>query len=85
MRPNRVVLFFAFLLAPGFLFAQEAIHDPLLHWMNHIAQQQLQQRQREIDKIHTVADAEQRKKIVHEKLLKLLGGLPDDSGPLNQA
>ena len=83
MRPIKIALFSTFLLTPCFLFAQEAIHDPLLRWMNHIAQQQLQQRQREIDNIHTVAEAEQRKRVVHETLLKLLGGLPHYSGPLN--
>jgi cephalosporin-C deacetylase-like acetyl esterase len=83
VKPNNLILLFAILLTPCFLFAQEAIHDPLLRWMNHIAQQQLQQRQREIDQIHTVAEAEQRKHVVHEKLLKLLGGLPAYSGPLN--
>ena len=45
--------------------------------MNQIAQRQLQERQREIDQIHTVAEAERRKQEVREKLLELLGGLPD--------
>ena len=51
--------------------------------MNQIAQRELQARQKEIDQIHTVAEAERRKQEVREKLLKLLGGLPDYSGPLN--
>ena len=65
------------------LFAQEAIHDPLLKWMNQIAQRQLQARQRVIDQIRTVAEAERRKIEVRAKLLELLGGLPDYDGPLN--
>jgi cephalosporin-C deacetylase-like acetyl esterase len=63
--------------------AQEAIHDPLLKWMNQIAQRQLQARQRAIDQIHTVADADRRKQEVRAKLLELLGGLPNYHGPLN--
>ena len=33
--------------------------------------------------IHTVAQAEARKKLVREKLLQSIGGLPDYHGPLN--
>jgi cephalosporin-C deacetylase-like acetyl esterase len=51
--------------------------------MNQIAQRQLQERQRAIDQIHTVADAERRKQKVRETLLDVLGGLPDYNGPLN--
>ena len=51
--------------------------------MNQIAQEQLTQRERVIAAIHTVADAERRKKYVRETLLKILGGLPDYNGPLN--
>jgi cephalosporin-C deacetylase-like acetyl esterase len=51
--------------------------------MNQIAQRQLQERQRVIDQIQTVAEAERRKQEVRIKLLELLGGLPDYKGPLN--
>src|SRR5436309_6078801 len=51
--------------------------------MDQIAQQLLQERQRPIDQIHTVAEAESRKQKVREALLELLGGLPDYNGPLN--
>jgi hypothetical protein len=72
------------ILIPCSLLAQEHdIKDPLLRWMNNIAQDQLQARQRLIDQIHTVAEAEQRKQVVHEKLLEILGGLPDYHGPLD--
>ena len=72
------------ILIPCSLLAQEQdIKDPLLRWMNNIAQGQLQSRQRLIDQIHTVAEAEQRKQVVHEKLLEILGGLPDYHGPLD--
>jgi len=78
----------AALVLAGFLVlprvhAQEAPRDPLLRWMNQIAQQQLQQRRRAIDQIHTVAEAERRKRTVRRRLLELLGGLPDYHGPLN--
>src|SRR6266567_9505006 len=83
MKLMNIPLLCAVSLIPLSLLAQEPIRDPLLRWMNQIAQRQLQERQREIDKIHTVADAERRKQKVREALLELLGGLPDYSGPLN--
>jgi cephalosporin-C deacetylase-like acetyl esterase len=70
-------------LRPARLGAQQHADDPLLLWMNGIAQQQLQQREDAIAAIHTVAEADARKKEVREKLLKLLGGLPNYKGPLN--
>ncbi len=51
--------------------------------MDQIAQQQLQRREDEVAKIQTLAEAERRKQIVREKLLAIIGGLPDYSGPLN--
>ena len=83
MKLSTVALLCAVFLLPHTLPAQEAIRDPLLRWMNRIAQRQIQERQRAIDEIHTVADAERRKQKVRETLLKLLGGLPDYGGPLN--
>ena len=65
------------------LSAQELTQDPLLRWMDQIAQQQLDGRDRGITEIHTVTDAESRKRLVHEKLFEILGGLPDYNGPLN--
>lgn len=78
-----IALLCATLLYPAFISAQEPIQDPLLRWMDQIAQQQLRQRESVIAEIHTVADAELRKKAVREILLEVLGGLPDYSGPLN--
>ncbi len=83
MKLTKVALICAILLIPLPLPAQEPIRDPLLRWMNQIAQRQLQARQRAIDQIHTVAEAERRKQKVCETLLELLGGLPDYNGPLN--
>lgn len=63
--------------------AQTTAADPVLDWMNSIAQQQLRQRAEAIRVIHTVAEANRRKQIVHAKLLQDLGGLPKYDGPLN--
>src|SRR5690349_9884693 len=62
---------------------QSAPPDPLLAWMDRIAQTQLQRRESAVAEVRTVADAERRKKLVRETVLSLLGGLPDNSGPLN--
>ena len=64
-------------------FAQEPAPDPLLRWMDGIAQQQLQLRETAIAGIHNVADADRRKQWVRQTFLSILGGLPDYSGPLN--
>src|SRR5436305_7260434 len=70
----------AILLDIGYLHAEP---DALLRWMDKIAQEELQAREDTIGKIRTVADAEGRKKIVREKIMQSLGGLPEYSGPLN--
>src|SRR5437870_9601440 len=62
---------------------QQPVDDPLLRWMNKIAQQELQSRENAIAQIRTVSDAERRKQVVHEKILQILGGLPDYNGPLH--
>jgi cephalosporin-C deacetylase-like acetyl esterase len=74
----------ALLIVTG-LQAQESApaQDPLLHWLDHIAQDQLDQRERAIATIRTVADANRRKQMVREKLTEILGGLPNYGGPLN--
>ena len=58
-------------------------HDPLLRWMDRIAQQQLHARENALAEIRSVADAERRKQSVREKILKTIGGLPNYKGPLN--
>jgi cephalosporin-C deacetylase-like acetyl esterase len=63
--------------------AQQPTPDPLLRWMDQIAQQQLQRREDLIAEIHSVADAERRKQWVRKTFLSLIGGLPDYNGPLN--
>ncbi len=83
MKLTTIALLCATFLIPRALPAQEPIRDPLLRWMNQIAQRQLQERQKAIDQIRTVGEAERRKQKVRETLLELLGGLPDYNGPLN--
>ncbi len=60
-----------------------AQNDPLLAWLDRIAQRQLDTRERTIAAIQTTAAADQRREQVRTKLLDLLGGLPDYTGPLN--
>jgi len=62
---------------------QSTVNDPLLRYMDRIAQRQLDAREAEIAAIKTKADAEHRKKIVRQKIMEIMGGLPDYSGPLN--
>src|SRR5262249_54676336 len=63
--------------------AQQPAQDPLLAWLDRIAQLQLQRREQAIAEIRTVADAEKRKQWARAKILELIGGLPDYDGPLN--
>src|SRR5579863_3297820 len=65
------------------LSAQAPTQDPLLRWMDRIAQQQLDRRESAIAGIRTVADANRRKELVRAELLEILGGLPDYNGPLH--
>src|SRR5262245_22981006 len=63
--------------------AQQPAQDPMLAWLDRIAQQQLQWREQTIAEIRTVADTEKRKQWARAKILELIGGLPDYDGPLN--
>lgn len=60
-----------------------AADDSLLRWMDHIAQQQLSEREAVIANIHTIGEARTRQEWVRARILELLGGLPDYKGPLN--
>ena len=57
--------------------------DQFLKWMDSIAQEQLSKREAAIAGIQTVGDAQARQQAVRAKILELIGGLPDYSGPLN--
>jgi len=83
MKKTKIAIVCASLLIPISIFAQAPIRDPLLRWMNDIAQRQLAMRRQAIEQIHTIAEAERRKQSVRATLRELLGGLPDYHGPLN--
>ena len=78
----RVTAWFV-MLASFLLSGQQPARDPLVAWMDRIAQEQLDRRAKTIAEIQTVANAEQRKQTVRKKFLEIMGGLPDYSGPLN--
>lgn len=84
MRITTTALFCSIILGASLLYAQvERPPDALAHWMDRIAQRELDKRDAAISAIHTVAEAEQRKKWVRETLLDIMGGFPDYHGPLN--
>lgn len=57
--------------------------DPLLRWLDGIAQRQLDQREKAIAAVRTLEDAERRNQFVRGRILQSLGGLPEYKGPLN--
>jgi dienelactone hydrolase len=83
MKPTMIVLVFTCLINPTSFLAQQTSPDPLLRWMDQIAQEQLQRRELALASIHTAGDAENRKQWVRQTILSLLGGLPEYNGPLN--
>src|SRR5260370_31336862 len=78
-----LALLLASFLNPPSLLSQQSSQDPLLGWMDQIAQEQLRRRETALANIGSVADAERRKQGVRHTILSLLGGLPDYNGPLN--
>jgi hypothetical protein len=76
MKLTTLALLGAALLSLSSQPAQQPTPDPLLRWMDQIAQRQLQRREDAIAEIHSVADAERRKQSVRETFLSLIGGLP---------
>ncbi len=71
----------AFLLSCCVSLAADAQAD-LLRWMDDIAQKQLAKRTETVAKIQTKEDAVKRQAFVRAKVLELIGGIPDYSGPL---
>jgi dienelactone hydrolase len=72
----------AFIGATTLAHAQQAA-SPLLVELNAIAQGQLRARAKEVAAIHDTASAQARQKQVRERILSLIGGLPEYRGPLN--
>jgi dienelactone hydrolase len=62
---------------------QPSPSDPFLAWLDRIAQQQLDARERALAAIRTRPEAERRQAMVRAKLTELIGGLPAYSGPLH--
>jgi hypothetical protein len=69
--------------AAAFALLQMSPADALLRWMDERAQTQLDARERAIAAIQTRAQAEERKEALREKILRVIGGLPEYNGPLN--
>src|SRR5262245_22366209 len=57
--------------------------SPLLVELNAIAQRQLRDRAKDVAAIRDMAAAQARQKQVRERILSLIGGLPEYRGPLN--
>src|SRR6478672_10545901 len=63
--------------------AAQPSESPLLTELNGIAQGQLRDRAKTVTAIRDTAAAQARQKQVRERILSLIGGLPDYRGPLN--
>src|SRR2546425_4433536 len=72
---------FLILMVTALAGSAPAAEDTFLQWMDHIAQQQLDRREAALAAIHTVEQAEARKREVRAKILELIGGLPHYTGP----
>ena len=72
------------LLLSSFCFAQtpNQAREKLHAYIDDLAHQYLDKRAAEIARIRTRADAERRKVAVREKILRLIGGLPERRGPV---
>ena len=56
--------------------------EQLIQYLDNLAGVKLQQRQQLLARIHSRAEADQRKAIVRQKILRLIGGLPERGGPV---
>ncbi|HEY4360179.1 MAG TPA: acetylxylan esterase [Bryobacteraceae bacterium] len=63
-------------------FAQQEARQDLVRYLDNIADAKLADRQKAVAQIRSRADAEKRQVMVREKILKLIGGLPQRKGPL---
>jgi hypothetical protein len=60
--------------------ADQEGRQKLISYLDGIAESQLAARKQAIAQIHTAAETDRRKALVHEKLLQLIGGLPERHG-----
>lgn len=61
----------------------QTTRDQLKLYLNNLGKKYLKDRAQGISAIRTQAEAIERQKLVREKLLRLMGGLPTQKGPLN--
>jgi hypothetical protein len=71
------------LAIPVFALAADDARQQLILRLNAIADTQLEERARAIDKIQTRADAELRQQQVRTRIRRMIGGLPNARAPLN--
>src|SRR5207249_4162094 len=84
MRPSKLRLILLAALYPVVsLFAQSIQpRQQLYGYIDGIARARLEKRKQDVARIHNRADAEQRKTLVREKVLRLIGSLPEHRGPV---
>src|SRR5213594_2930490 len=86
MRLLPLLLLAASLPAEDFVVFRDPGSTPreqLTRYLNNIGERYLAERDREIARLKSPEDVERRKKIVRDKILRLIGGLPEYRGPLN--
>ncbi len=74
----------ASILSSLWIGAQSSVspRDQMIAYLNGIAKTQLDARAASVAQLQTRADAEHRKSAVREKILQLIGGLPERKGPV---
>ena len=66
----------------GLVLAQQESRPDLIRYLDTLADAKLAERQKDLAQVRTRAAAEKRQVLVREKILKLIGGLPQRKGPL---
>src|SRR5712672_1588057 len=85
LRTPLVVLVAACFILPALWLAAQSGAGPreqMIGYLNGIAKTQLEARSASVAGIRTIADADRRKSEVREKILRLIGGLPEGKGPV---
>jgi cephalosporin-C deacetylase-like acetyl esterase len=73
-----------FILPALWLAAQSGSpRDQMIAYLNGVAKTQLEDRSRVVAGVRSRADADRRKSEVREKILRLIGGLPEGKGPVS--
>jgi hypothetical protein len=84
MRPSKLRLILLAALCPVLLLFAQSIQprQQLYGYIDGIARARLEKRKQDVARIQNRADAEHRKTVVREKVLRLIGGLPERRGPV---